>query len=198
MRRLDLVDGGRPGKGRARYWMLAVGVGLAATAGYVGYALYPRFDLPSSVGGGFLLLGAAAGVAAFFSPCSFPLLMTVLTRESGAGEGRGRPAIRAAVPVALGAAAFLIVAGSVLALGGGALLSAVTFTSSAGRSIRIVVGGLLVVLGLVQAEILPLTFHRIGDRAARPLVSAAAGLRRRRPFLGLAAYGFFYLLAGFG
>ncbi|MDT8305317.1 MAG: hypothetical protein RRC07_05225, partial [Anaerolineae bacterium] len=59
---------------------LVIAVLLLALAGYAGYVLYPRFALPAASGAGLLLLAAAAGLASFFSPCSFPLLATLLAR----------------------------------------------------------------------------------------------------------------------
>ncbi len=184
---------------RARYWLLAVALVLAGLAGYAGYVVYPRFALPAGVGAGLLVLAAAAGTAAFFSPCSFPLLVTLLTREA-AGK-RGAPAtaaLRFAVPTAAGAAAFLLLTGTLIALGGRELVSSVTFTSVAGRTLRISIGALLIFLGLIQASLLRISFHGFGERIGRPLGVASAGLRRRRPVAGLALYGFGYVLAGFG
>ena len=189
---------GDGGGGRDRYWLLAVGVVLAGIAGYLGYVAFPRFDLPAGVGAGLLVLAAAAGVASFFSPCSFPLLVTLLTREGGR---EGRPAVRAlrvALPLSVGAAVLVLGVGALIALGGRGLAGSVTFTSTAGRVLRVAVGSGLLLLGLVQAEILPLSFHRFGDRIARPVVAAQARLRRRHPRAGLLLFGFGYLVAGFG
>ena len=49
-------------------------------------------DLPAGEGAGLAVLAAGAGVAAFFSPCSFPLLVTALARPGGdvAGGARAR------------------------------------------------------------------------------------------------------------
>ena len=77
----------RPGR---RYALLVLAVAALASLAYAGYVLYPRFDLPPLQGAGLLLLAAGAGVASFFSPCAFPLLVTLLARETGADErGRG-------------------------------------------------------------------------------------------------------------
>ena len=80
----------RPGgPGRLKYALLATGVALLGLAGYVGYVAYPRFHLPSVAGAALLALAAGAGVAAFFSPCSFSLLLTLLAREA-ASSGPSR------------------------------------------------------------------------------------------------------------
>jgi hypothetical protein len=54
-----------------RYGLLAVAVVVVGLAGYLGYVVYPRFDLPAVEGAALLGLAAAAGIASFFSPCSF-------------------------------------------------------------------------------------------------------------------------------
>jgi cytochrome c biogenesis protein CcdA len=196
-----------------RYFLLAAGVVILALAGYSGYVLYPRFDLPAVTGVGLLLLAAAAGLAAFFSPCSFPLLVTLLARQTGGQrqreegrrekeEGRGQPAawpvaLRFALAFSLGVTLFLILAGGLIALGGGHLFAGVTFTSAAGRTIRAVVGAGLLVLGLAQVGVIRLPFDRIAV-AASPLWPKRSQLQQRPSLWGYTLYGFGYLLAGFG
>ncbi|MGH2377062.1 MAG: cytochrome c biogenesis protein CcdA [Candidatus Limnocylindria bacterium] len=177
------------------YAMLAVGVALLALAGYGGYVLYPRFGLPAVSGGALLVLAAGAGIASFFSPCSFPLLATLLAREAG-GRQTAR-AVRFAAALSFGAGAFLLLAGIGVAFGAGALFAEVTFTSVAGKTIRALVGLGLIALGLIQLGVVNLSFHGI-DRLVRPLMRYQAGERRERPILGYAALGFGYVLAGFG
>ena len=187
-------------RGRIGYVLLAAGVVALSVAGYTGYDLYPRFGLPRAAGIGLQVLAAAAGVAAFFSPCSLPLLVTLLARETGSGEERqvrlGRALVFAS-SLSIGAVAFVLGIGSLFALGGARLAASVTFTSLAGRTIRLMVGVLLVFLGLVQAGVLPLSFHRV-ERLVSRLQRPQVRLRRRSPVMGFALFGFGYLLAGFG
>jgi cytochrome c biogenesis protein CcdA len=196
--KLPVLESGDEESGRGRYWLLAAGLVLAGLSGYLGYVAFPRFDLAAGVGAGLLVLAAAAGVASFFSPCSFPLLVTLLTREATRDGRPGIRGLRVAVPLSVGAVVFVLGVGALIALGGRGLVGEVTFTSTAGRVLRIAVGSGLLLLGLVQAEILPFSFHRLGDRIARPVVGAQARLRRRHPRAGLVLFGFGYLLAGFG
>jgi cytochrome c biogenesis protein CcdA len=172
---------------------------VAGLAGYVGYLLFPRFGQPSVVGAGLVALAAGAGVASFFSPCSFPLLLTLLSKEIRAG-GAGGP-VRAGLlfggTFAAGAAAFTLLLGAVIGLGGRGLAGSITFTSGAGITLRIVVGTVLVVLGLVQASVIPISFHAV-ERVVRPLGGAHARVRRDHPLAGWALFGFAYLLIGFG
>jgi cytochrome c-type biogenesis protein len=180
----------------ARYAALVVVVvvALLALVGYAGYVVYPRFDLPSVEGAALLPLAAAAGVASFFSPCSLPLLVGLLGRQA-AVEGRGPAAAGAAL--AEGAALFMLLAGAVIAVFGEALFAGVTFTSTAGIAIRATVGTLLVLLGLIQLDIVRVSFRAVG-RAAVPLLRSQARLRRERPVAAFAVLGFGYVLAGFG
>lgn len=179
--------------GGLRYAGLAAATAAAAVAGYAGYLVYPRFDLPAGTGAGLLVLAAAAGIAAFFSPCSFPLLVSILARA----PARPGVALRYATALSLGASAFLVAAGAGIAAGGSALFADVTFTSTAGRAIRIVVGLLLVVLGLIQVGAVRVSWRRF-EPALHGYLRRQAGLRRQRPFLGFALFGFGYLAAGFG
>ncbi len=182
------------------YWAFVLFVAALAVAGYAGYVLYPRFDLPAAAGIGLLALSVAVGVASFFSPCSFPLLVTLLSRQIGAGEGSPQRSKRLtfAAALALGAAVFLLILGLAVALGGGAIFKDVTFASTAGRVIRIVVGGLLILLGLVQLDVIPFASLYAVSKLGRSLSGLQARQRRRRPVLGFAIFGFGYPLAGFG
>lgn len=185
---------------RARYLLLVLASVAVALAGYVGYVVYPRFELPAATGAALLFLAAAAGVASFFSPCSFPLLVSILGRTPAAVETSGRRSRRPllfAAALALGAAAFLLLAGVLIALAGGALFQDVTFTSTAGRVIRAVVGALLVVLGLIQLNRLRVSFRRV-EPAVHGFLKEQAAFRRRRPLPGFFVFGFGYVLAGFG
>lgn len=173
-----------------------------ALAGYAGYVVYPRFDLPAAAGIGLLVLSVGAGFASFFSPCSFPLLVTLLARRTDAGpKENGRRAdrpLRFAGALAVGAAGFFLVAGLFVAVGGGVLFESVTFTSAAGRAIRIVAGMLLILLGLFQINLLPFPDFRAISRLSERLSRYQARQRRRRPMLGFAVFGLGYPLAGFG
>lgn len=192
---------------RAREWIgygtFVFSVTLLGVAGYAAYLLYPRFNLPAVDAVGLLGLSIAAGIASFFSPCSFPLLATLLARETRAESRRedrrtlfGK-AFQFAAALALGTTVFLALTGGIIAAGGRFLLEGVTFTSTAGRSIRAVLGLLLVFLGLIQLGVLRAPFHRLAS-LARPLLATQARTRRQAPAVGFAIFGFAYVLAGFG
>jgi cytochrome c biogenesis protein CcdA len=188
------------GRGLIRYGLLAVAVVLTGVAGYIGYVTYPRFNLPSVTGAGLLVLAAGAGVASFFSPCSFPLLLTLLAREVRGGNEKGgvlRPVLVFAGAFSVGAVAFVLALGALIGLAGRGLASSVTFTSTTGIVIRVIVGIMLVVLGLIQAEIVRGSFHVI-DVLTRPLLQRQERFRRDHPVAGFTMFGFAYLVIGFG
>jgi cytochrome c biogenesis protein CcdA len=190
-------------KSKLWYWLLSLGVVLLALAGYSGYLLYPRFGLPAVEGATLLLLATGAGIAAFFSPCSFPLLATLLARQAGAektsldGTIPFKRIFQFAASLSLGVAVFLLLSGFLIALGGEVLFAGITFESPSGRIIRTIVGTLLIVLGLMQTGILPIRMDAI-EPLTRPLMRLQARLRREKPMLSFALFGFAYLLAGFG
>ena len=184
----------------AWYVLLIIGVLILALAGYAGYVLYPRFDLPAITGVGLFVLAAAAGIGSFFSPCSFPLLVTLLARQAGAGKSK-KPALpralRFATALSTGATLFLLLAGAGIAAGGAPLFQGVTFTSAAGRVIRAILGTLLILFGLIQMNVLPISFGAMAE-SVRPLQRTQARLRQQKPTVSFALFGFGYILAGFG
>ena len=175
-----------------RFIWLAIAVLLLSLIGYLGYVVYPRFSLPA-VGTGFIVLAVMAGLASLFSPCSFPLLLTILSREA---SSNGR-LIRASVAFTVGMALFLLLTGVALSLGAGQWISAVTFTSTSGRLLRLGVGVVLISFGFWQVQGKSLTFSWL-NRALAPLWNKQAQLRRQRSTISYGLYGFGYTLAGFG
>ncbi len=182
----------------AAWTAAALALGLA---GYVGYVVYPRFDLPAGAGAGLLLLATAAGIASFFSPCSFPLLVSMLARPLTSHHPEDRRPLGRAIAYAgalsVGAAGFLGLTGGALALGAGSLVENVTFTSTTGRTLRIVVGAALIVFGLIQTNYFSVNLRRF-EPALHGVLRNQAELRRTRPLAGFVLFGFVYLLAGFG
>lgn len=185
---------------------LRVRVGLVAAAiaalGVLGFVIFGSISDSQGGGAGLLVLAAGAGVASFFSPCSFPLLVTMLARPVAAeAEASGRRAYRKALTFAsamsVGATAFLLVFGAIIALGGDALFGGLSFTGASGRILRGALGALLIALGLIQLNRLPISFRRF-EPAMHGFLGRQAKLRRRHPFRGFTLFGFGYLAAGFG
>src|ERR671911_50633 len=103
------------------YAVLALATAAVALIGYLGYVFYPRFDLPAGTGATLLVVAAGAGIASFFSPCSFPLLLSMLARPIAAeAQAGGRPFRKAAAfaaALSVGASLFLVMVGLAIAAG---------------------------------------------------------------------------------
>jgi len=182
------------------YSALVAAVIAVGLAGVVGYVAYPHFDIPRGTGIGLVGLAIAAGIASFFSPCSFPLLATLLIRDSQPEEPRTQRvpcALGRALGIAAGAATFVVGLGLIIAAGGIGLAQSVTFDSVAGRTLRGVVGGGLIVLGLIQTGAVAVNLRRF-EPAVHGLLGRQASLRQRQPAVGYLLFGFAFLAAGFG
>ncbi len=175
-----------------RFGALAIGLVVVGLAGYVGFVAVAVGDRSSS--SALLALAAATGFAAFFSPCSFPLLLTFLTRR--ADESAGSAALTA-IRVGLGAATLLAGVAAVTALVGEAAATAVAFDRPAGRIFRVAIGLGLIILGLRQARLIRLRMRWL-DRVAGGAAAIFDPSRSTRRVRSDFAYGFAYLLAGFG
>ena len=146
-----IVDLERQRRRRFRLLFVTIGVLIVGVVGYLGFVSFVLSD--RAAGSGVLMLGALTGFAAFFSPCSFPLLLTFLARRAEESKGS---AMLSALRVGLGATAMLGLIGLVMAVGGAALGNVVQFDQPLGRAFRLAGGGVLVVLGLKQARVINL------------------------------------------
>ncbi len=179
-------------RARARFGAMVLGLAIVAIAGYAGFVAFVETN--PGVSAGAMALAAATGFAAFFSPCSFPLLLTFLTRRSGESAGA---AVASALRVGAGAAALLGVFAIGIAAGGVAIGRIVEFDSTTGRVFRLSVGILLIAFGLRQAQLLGVRMRwidRVAATAGRTLDPSGMSNPAEADF----AYGFGYLLVGFG
>ncbi len=179
-------------RSRTRFALVALGALIAGIAGYVGFINFEGTD--RSGGTALLALAAATGFAAFFSPCSFPLLLTFLSRRAAGSSGAS---LVAASRVALGATTLLAVLATVIWFFGDAAANTLAFDQAAGRVFRLVVGMFLVVLGLRQARVIGIRINAF-DRIASVATHMFDSTRRSTRFAADVTYGFGYLLAGFG
>lgn len=179
-------------RAQARFATTGLGVIVVGVAGYLGFVAFVGSD--SRIAAGVLVLAAGTGFAAFFSPCSFPLLLTFLTRRSTESTAA---ALVSALRVAGGALLLLATVAAVIALGGSALAGVVGFDSTTGRGFRLLVGLVLVVLGLRQSRLMAVRMRWL-DRVAGVSARRFDPGRVVTPVFRDVVYGFGYLLAGFG
>jgi cytochrome c biogenesis protein CcdA len=199
MHRRTTVSGGH--RTVAAYALATLAVILVSLGGYTGYVLYPRFDLPAVTVAGLFVLATGAGIASFFSPCSFPLLIALFGRSPSQERTGARPTWRHTLPFAvqlsIGAIAFLLVIGTIIALAGAQVFEGVVFASTEGIILRSVVGVILILLGLTQVGILRLSMPPVQE-LAEPLVESVRSKKERPGSSRIALFGFGYLVAGFG
>ena len=182
------------------YLLLSIGIMAVALAGYRVFVAYLQAPLPSAAGISLLVLAATAGFASLFSPCSFPLLITLLSREAvdtaGATTSRRR-LIRFAVIFSVGAVIFLLLTGAAMSVGAAPIVARITFTSPAGRLLRLFTGLVLIGFGWWQWRGRSLNAGWL-NYLLQPWWRAEARLRHQRPTMRVGLYGFSYILAGFG
>ncbi len=182
---------------RARMALLVFATVAVGLAGYVGFLVFRQFDVAGATGVGLTVVAATVGIAAFFSPCSFPLLLTALTRQiTSESENRGRHALSFASGASIGAVTFVAGFGLLLSLGGGAIAQLFSLESAQGRTLRIVVGVVLIVMGLVQLRVINLQFRGL-TKLAEPVDRKRASIGDETRFTSHILYGFGYLAAGF-
>ncbi len=183
-----------------RYLALTIGAFLVALAGYwVFFATYPQFSLSSTARVSFLALAVMAGFASLFSPCSFPLLVTLLVSEAGTTTNESPSIIRLirfALVFSLGAVIFLLLTGAALSLGAGPVMQRINFSSPAGRLLRLVMGLILIGFGWWQFQGRSFNVGWLNS-LLQPLWRVEARLRHQRSTLRIGLYGFGYILAGF-
>lgn len=186
-------------RGQVRFGLVVAGTLVVALVGFLGFRLFLQLGMGTETGAPLMALAAATGFAAFFSPCSFPLMLTALGHqaESSTGRRRLKPTLRFAFGASIGAFAFLTALGLFLSLGGGSVASQVTFTSAAGRTLRVAAGLLIITMGLAQLGKIAIPFFKL-SRLATPIDRRRASGGDPDRFLNHILYGFGYLIAGFG
>lgn len=171
---------------------------LVAGVGYIGFLTFKSFDVSATTGAGIAVVASTVGIAAFFSPCSFPLLLTSLTRQIDAEPQRhGRTAFRFALGSSIGAVAFVALFGLVMSIGGAAFAQQFTFASNQGRLLRAVVATVLIVMGLIQIGRVRNPFGGL-TRLVEPIDRARRDVGDDSSLRSHVLYGFGYLVAGFG
>jgi cytochrome c biogenesis protein CcdA len=175
-----------------RFTLVTFGVLLVGIAGYLGFVAFVQTDAPGS--SSVLVLGALTGFAAFFSPCSFPLLLLFLSRRA---EESTRSAMTSSLRVGMGAALMLALMGLVLIVVGASVGGVLQFDQPSGRTFRLILGAVLIIFGLKQSRLVRIPMgwmDSVASRAGQRFDPSKTSSRARGDVL----YGFGYLLAGFG
>ena len=182
-------------RSRLRFVVVALGVLLVGVAGYFGFVAFVESGAFGGVGAGVMGLAVATGFAAFFSPCSFPLLLTFLSHQYETDSRK--KVLMSSFLVGLGAIAFFAVMAGALAFAGEGLARVLGFDTLTGRLFRASIGALLLFLGLRQVDLIKVrigVFDSVAGTAARRFDPSKFENQAKRDFV----YGFGYLLAGFG
>ncbi len=192
--KLPMAEEGR--SGWTKYTLVIASVAVVTLLGYVGFVIFVKDIVPAFSNYSLYLLSLAAGIATFFSPCSFPLLLGYLSfYYNEKSEGSKRPLYRGALS-ALGVLSFTVILGLIIALLGQGIASSFSVSSANPslftRVFRIGLGGVLVLLGAVQFS--NTTFHNGFLDALTGRFYSAAGSGGK----GLYLYGFGYNAAGIG
>jgi hypothetical protein len=186
-------------RSQTRFGLVVAGTALVALLGYIGFRVFPNLGNGNETGAALMALAAATGFAAFFSPCSFPLMLATLGRQAQVetGQSRLKPALRFALAASIGAVVFLVGFGLLLSVGGEGLTRNVTFTSATGRALRIAAGILLIAMGLAQLGKVTIPFFKLSTLAT-PIDRRRTNDGHPDRFFSHVLYGFGYLIAGFG
>jgi len=194
--KLPMVEGERR-SGWVKLILIVISVAVVALLGYFGFVVFLKDFMPAFSNYSLYLLSLAAGIATFFSPCSFPLLPGYLSVYYNAEESEGsKRSLRRGFLAAMGVLSFTIVLGLIVALLGQGVASSFSISSSNPsfftRIFRIGLGAVLVSLGAVQLS--NATFHNhLLDGLTRKFSSAVGSGDK-----GLYLYGFSYNAAGIG
>ncbi len=174
-------------------------VSLVAAAGYVGFRSAGHLNLGTTAGAGVVVLAVVTGFSAFFSPCSFPLLLGLLA-SSDASTARGQTksdGFRTAITVGLGATMFFLLVGVLVGIVGEGLARNVGFSTVQGRALRVVVAAVVITAGSVQLGFLKVPFHRLTTLVG-PIDSPRVEISSRHSRSSQVLYGFGFVIAAFG
>ncbi len=180
-----------------RLYLIAAGmlVALIVAAGYIIFRYFVISIAATPEAYSLLFLAIVAGIATFFSPCSFPLMPGYLA-AFGTAKDVERRVIYYGLAGAAGIVLFNLLLGAVIGLVGASFAESLAITSGVPshvtRVLRIAIGIILILFGMIQLANLPFFtafFHKIGR-----LVSPNQEKSAKSIFL----YGFGYTAAGLG
>lgn len=182
--------------GKVYYVIIILLIALITMLGYLGFRFYHILSISSFSEYGLYFLALVAGIAAFFSPCSFTLLPAYISASYGNIQ-EGDKKIGYIFSAAVGVLSFSIILGIVVTAIGKAT-SIATFGLAATSPdvylviFRVFVGAILIFFGFMQIS--NATMHnRFTDGIAQRF-----NLKQKEKFWKFYMYGFGYTLAGIG
>lgn len=171
-------------------------VALIVTIGYFTFRFFVTNVAGTPSAYGLLLFAVIAGIATFFSPCSFPLMPGYLASFITA-KGAKRNVIFYGLAGALGVILFSLLLGGVIGIAGEGFAKSLSITTGTPslltQTLRYIVGSILILLGIFQYVNLPFLsriFHKLSHGLSIKLTEKSA----KSVFL----YGFGYTAAGLG
>ncbi len=172
-------------------------VALITLLGYFGFVAFLKDVTPAFSSYSLYLLATVAGIATFFSPCSFPLLPGYLSvYYSTEQQEAGKRAVYRGMLAAAGVVTFTVLVGIVIALMGQGVASSFSISNPTPslftRIFRTALGMVLVSLGAVQLSNSTFHSHALNALTSKFYSGASSGNR------GLYLYGFGYNAAGIG
>jgi cytochrome c-type biogenesis protein len=184
-------------RAKVRYALVLTGTAALTLLGYVVFLLFLKQAMPVLVTDSLYPLAGVAGVATFFSPCSFPLLPGYLSFYYNAEESNEsvRPLLRGSL-AAVGVVTFTLLLGLAIALLGQGIASSFSISGSnpslLTRAFRIGLGVVLFSLGAIQLS--GKTFHSQRLDSLVGKFHPSSGSAYKSFYL----YGFGYNAAGIG
>jgi cytochrome c-type biogenesis protein len=180
-----------------KYSLTVISVAAVTLLGYIGFVIFLKDLMPAFGIFSLYLLSLAAGIATFFSPCSFPLLPGYLsTYYNTERSEESTQSFRSGLIASLGVVSFTVILGLVIALFGQGVASSFSISSSdpslLTRLLRTGLGTFLISLGVIQLSNATLHNHLLDALTGRLYSAAASGDK------GLYLYGFNYNAAGIG
>jgi cytochrome c-type biogenesis protein len=195
--KLPIVDFEAKRSRSLRFWLIIISTALVALAGYLVFVVFLKEILPAFSAYSLYLVAVIAGIATFFSPCSFPLLPGYLSFYYNSGEKQGKKReLYYGLIAAMGVITFNVILGMVVALLGQAFASSLSISNQTPsvltRIFRLVIGGVLLTLGTFQFS--NITFHT----RTLHLLTSKFSMKATSGEKGLYLYGFGYNAAGIG
>jgi cytochrome c-type biogenesis protein len=175
--------------------IFAFTLGVLVFSGYLGFRYFADSVVGNFTAFSLLLVAVVAGIAVFFSPCSFPFIPAYLGKYYTLKEKTGKvnPMVLGLF-AALGLLTFNILLGLAIALIGEGFGRSLSISGKDPRSLvrllRGFVGFFLVLTGFSHTTGRGLNLHS--------LQAKAPSIGSENPFLGVYSYGFLYTLIGIG